>query len=102
MERVQGECLKIRSENRDLRTEIKTLQEQAKNNNQILQNQNEKLLIITEMLTKLTANKADSSPQSVTLSKKRFFNDLSYPAELNEDTRKSGGGQIFPKLLFSI
>ena len=102
MERVQGECLKIRSENRDLRTEIKTLQEQAKNNNQILQNQNEKLLIITEMLTKLTVNKADSSPQSVTLSKKRFFDDLSYPAELNEDTRKSGGGQIFPKLLFSI
>ena len=91
MERVQAECLKIRSENRDLKIELNILKEQSRNTNQIIQNQNEKLSTIMELLTKLTGNRSDISPQSVTSNKKRFFSDLTQPVELNEDSRRSGG-----------
>jgi hypothetical protein len=72
MERVQAECFKIRSENRDLKTGLNILKEQSRNTNKLMQSQNDKLSTIMDMITKLTGNRLDISPQSVTSSKKRF------------------------------
>lgn len=94
MERVQAECFKIRSENRDLKTELNILKEQSRNTNKLMQSQNDKLSTIMDMISKLTGNRLDISPQSVTSSKKRFFSDLPQPAEVNEDSRRSGGQTI--------
>ena len=99
MERVQAECFKIRSENRDLKIELNILKEQSKSTNQIMQNQNEKLSTIMELLTKLTGNRLDISPQSVTSNKKRFFSDLPQSVEVNEDSRRSGGEIIISSII---
>jgi hypothetical protein len=91
MDRVQAECLKIRSENRDLKLELNNLKEESKRNNQLMLGQKAKLSQIAEMLEKIMANQTDSPSQSVISSKKRVYSDLSLPVDLTEESSKGRG-----------
>jgi hypothetical protein len=88
MERIQGECLKIRIENRELISELNTLWEESKINNQLILSQKVSLQHITELLEKLTSNQTDASPKS---SRKRLYSDLSLPIDLTEFKSKERG-----------
>jgi hypothetical protein len=77
MDRVEGECLKIRSENRDLKMELNMLKEEAKKTiNYYCQKLS--LSVIMEMLEKLTSTQNETSPKS---SRKRLYSYLSLPIE---------------------
>lgn len=102
MERVQAECLKIRSENRDLRLELNSLREEAKKNNQLLLSQKSKLSSILDVLEKISSNRIETSPQSATSSKKRSFTDLSAPDIPNEEKVKEGQGQSHNNIILSF
>lgn len=88
MDRIQRECLKIRSENRELATELSTLKEESKKNNQLIVSQKVSLSYIMEMLEKLTSTQSDTTPKS---SRKRLYSELPHSIDLTEGKSKEKG-----------
>ena len=71
LERMQTECLKIRSENRDLRSQVTTLKEEVQRTNTLVNSLGVKISTMLDLFSKRGGNA--SVPTPVKLSSKRLY-----------------------------